>query len=72
MDFSEDSELWGLVEKEKQRQREAIVLIPSENFTSRGVMELLGSNLSMKYSEGYPDARSYVGCKHIDKIEKLA
>lgn len=55
--------------KEIQRQRESIVLIASENFTSRAVFDALGSPMSNKYSEGYPGARYYGGNQHIDAIE---
>lgn len=57
--------------KEIQRQRESIVLIASENFTSRSVFDALGSPMSNKYSEGYPGARYYGGNQHIDAIELL-
>jgi glycine hydroxymethyltransferase len=56
---------------EIQRQRESIVLIASENFTSRAVFDALGSPMSNKYSEGYPGARYYGGNQHIDAIELL-
>lgn len=56
-------------EKEIKRQRESIVLIASENFTSRAVFDALGSPMSNKYSEGYPGARYYAGNEHIDAIE---
>lgn len=54
---------------EIQRQRESIVLIASENFTSRAVFDALGSPMSNKYSEGYPGARYYGGNEFIDQIE---
>merc|ERR1712084_50379 len=60
-----------LVEDEKQRQIRSIELIASENFTSRAVMECLGSALTNKYSEGQPNARYYGGNEVIDKIENL-
>lgn len=44
-------------EHEKKRQRESLVLIASENFTSKAVFDALGSVMSNKYSEGYPGAR---------------
>ncbi|CAG8538878.1 338_t:CDS:2, partial [Scutellospora calospora] len=53
-----DPEVLDIIEQEKRRQRESIVLIPSENFTSRAVMEALGSIMQNKYSEGYPGARA--------------
>ncbi len=55
-------------EKEKRRQRDSIVLIASENFTSKAVFEALGSVMSNKYSEGYPGARYYGGNEQIDKV----
>ncbi|KAI9797882.1 MAG: Serine hydroxymethyltransferase, cytosolic [Piccolia ochrophora] len=57
--------------KEIDRQRKSIVLIASENFTSRAVFDALGSPMSNKYSEGYPGARYYGGNEHIDAIELL-
>lgn len=56
-------------EQEIQRQRESVVLIASENFTSRAVFDALGSPMCNKYSEGYPGARYYGGNQHIDAIE---
>lgn len=67
-----DPELYGAMEKELQRQRDHIELIASENFTSRAVMEAMGSHLTNKYAEGYPGARYYGGCEHVDVVEQLA
>merc|ERR1712226_387974 len=61
----------GLVKEEKARQMRSIELIASENFTSRAVMECLGSALTNKYSEGQPGGRYYGGNEVIDKIENL-
>lgn len=66
-----DPEMSSLVVKEKERQYEGIELIASENFTSRAVMEVLGSSLTNKYSEGQPGARYYGGNEVIDEIERL-
>jgi len=66
-----DPELFGLIEKEKVRQRDSLVLIASENFTSTSVFDALGSVLSNKYSEGYPRARYYGGNENIDAVEEL-
>lgn len=66
-----DPEIYDLIEKEKQRQFAGIELIASENFTSRAVMEALGSCLTNKYSEGYPGKRYYAGNEYIDQIESL-
>ncbi|WEW60505.1 Serine hydroxymethyltransferase, cytosolic [Emydomyces testavorans] len=66
-----DPEVAEIMKKEIQRQRESIVLIASENVTSRAVYDALGSPMSNKYSEGYPGARYYGGNQHIDEIEIL-
>ena len=66
-----DPELWDIMEREKARQRDSLVLIASENFTSRSVFDALGSVMSNKYSEGYPGARYYGGNENIDKAELL-
>jgi glycine hydroxymethyltransferase len=68
---SSDPELTKLIEQEKARQRNSLVLIASENFTSRAVLDALGSVLSNKYSEGYPGARYYGGNENIDQVELL-
>jgi glycine hydroxymethyltransferase len=66
-----DPAIYELIQQEKQRQYEGIELIASENFTSKAVMEALGSCLTNKYSEGYPGRRYYGGNEYIDKIESL-
>ena len=66
-----DPELCQLIEQEKKRQQCSLVLIASENFTSRAVLDALGSVLSNKYSEGYPGARYYGGNENIDQVELL-
>ncbi|KAI1456032.1 serine hydroxymethyltransferase [Annulohypoxylon moriforme] len=66
-----DPEVAEIMKKEIQRQRESIILIASENVTSRAVFDALGSPMSNKYSEGYPGARYYGGNQHIDEIELL-
>ncbi|KAL3762520.1 hypothetical protein ACHAW5_008446 [Stephanodiscus triporus] len=66
-----DPELCRLIEQEKARQRSSLVLIASENFTSRAVLDALGSVLSNKYSEGYPGSRYYGGNENIDQVELL-
>ncbi|OJJ00024.1 hypothetical protein ASPVEDRAFT_126550 [Aspergillus versicolor CBS 583.65] len=68
---SSDPEVAKIMENEIQRQRESVVLIASENFTSRAVFDALGSPMCNKYSEGYPGARYYGGNQHIDAIELL-
>ncbi|PIA14326.1 glycine hydroxymethyltransferase [Coemansia reversa NRRL 1564] len=66
-----DPEMFKIIEQEKARQRAGICLIPSENFTSRAVMEALGSVMQNKYSEGYPGQRYYGGNEFIDQSELL-
>jgi len=66
-----DPELCELIEQEKKRQQSSLVLIASENFTSKAVLDALGSVLSNKYSEGYPGARYYGGNENIDQIELM-
>lgn len=66
-----DPAMAALLAEEKARQMRCIELIASENFTSRAVMECLGSALTNKYSEGQPGARYYGGNEVIDKIENL-
>ncbi|KAK6029823.1 hypothetical protein OSTOST_04060, partial [Ostertagia ostertagi] len=45
------------MKKEKKRQRHGLELIASENFTTKAVMDTVGSCMCNKYSEGYPGAR---------------
>lgn len=66
-----DPEVFGIIEDEKRRQWKGIELIASENFTSRPVLEALGSCLTNKYSEGQPGARYYGGNENIDRMENL-
>lgn len=66
-----DPEVWELIKKEEERQFSGLELIASENFTSRAVLEALGSCLTNKYSEGLPGKRYYGGNEHIDEVEKL-
>ncbi|XP_050376034.1 serine hydroxymethyltransferase 3, chloroplastic isoform X2 [Argentina anserina] len=66
-----DPEVHAIVDKEKERQFKSLELIASENFTSRAVMETVGSCLTNKYSEGLPGKRYYGGNEHIDELEIL-
>ena len=67
-----DPEIARLIDDEERRQRDAIRLIPSENYASRAVLEATGTVLTNKYSEGYPGRRYYEGQQVIDPIESLA
>ena len=67
-----DFEVFSIIEKEIARQEHNIELIASENFTSKAVMEAMGSPLTNKYAEGYPHKRYYGGCEFVDEVEDLA
>ena len=66
------NKVFDLIEKERVRQEEEICLIASENYTSKNVMKAVGSILTNKYAEGYPNKRYYGGCKFVDEIEQYA
>ena len=67
-----DKEVFEIIKGEIERQEHNIELIASENFTSKSVMEAVGSALTNKYAEGYPHKRYYGGCDEVDKVEELA
>lgn len=67
-----DPKIYNLIKKEIQRQRDGLVLIPSENYASQQVLAAMGTPLSNKYSEGYPRKRYYGGNEFIDEIEQTA
>ncbi len=67
-----DPKIYNLVKKEIVRQKNGLVLIPSENYASPRVLSVMGTPLSNKYSEGYPYKRYYSGNKFIDEIEQTA
>ncbi|KAI4316547.1 hypothetical protein L6164_024521 [Bauhinia variegata] len=66
-----DPEVRAIIDKEKERQFKSLELIASENFTSKAVMEAVGSCLTNKYSEGLPGKRYYGGNEIIDELEIL-
>jgi glycine hydroxymethyltransferase len=70
--MQKDTQLFDLIQKELERQRNGIELIASENFTSYQVLQAMGSVPTNKYAEGYPGKRFYGGCEVIDEIETLA
>ena len=67
-----DKRIRKILNKEKNRQRDNIELIASENYVSNDILELQGSIFTNKYAEGYPGKRYYGGCKNVDVIENLA
>jgi glycine hydroxymethyltransferase len=67
-----DPEIQRLIAEEADRQEHQLEMIASENFTSRAVMEAMGSVLTNKYAEGYPGKRYYGGCEVVDEVERRA
>jgi glycine hydroxymethyltransferase len=67
-----DPEIASAVQGELERQRNNLILIASENFASRAVMQAQGCVMTNKYAEGYPGRRYYRGTKYVDVAEELA
>ena len=67
-----DPEILTLIKQEEKRQKDVLEMIASENYTSKAVMEALGSALTNKYSEGFPGKRYYQGNSVADAVEILA
>lgn len=67
-----DPEVYEAIQKEKRREHDKIVLIASENYVSKAVLEAQGSIFTNKYAEGYPGRRYYGGCEYADIVENLA
>ncbi len=67
-----DPEVFRAIQAEIVRERDTLVMIASENYASRAVMEAQASVMTNKYAEGYPDARYYGGCELVDEVERLA
>ncbi|MCY4454949.1 MAG: serine hydroxymethyltransferase, partial [Chloroflexi bacterium] len=67
-----DPAVAGAIGREEDRQRTTLEMIASENFTSRAVLEAVGSVLTNKYAEGLPGRRYYGGCDFVDEVETLA
>lgn len=70
--MSKDKIIFDLIKLEKKRQKNGLELIASENYVSKQVLEAMGSVLTNKYAEGYPEKRYYGGCEVVDQIEQLA
>lgn len=66
------NKVFDIIEKERRRQEEEICLIASENYVSKDIMNVVGSILTNKYAEGYPNKRYYGGCRYVDEIEQYA
>jgi|TARA_B110000495_G_scaffold49688_1_gene41607 glycine hydroxymethyltransferase len=67
-----DLEIYNILLKEVSREDQTLELIASENFVSYPILEMAGSVMTNKYAEGYPGARYYGGCEHVDEAENLA
>lgn len=67
-----DTLVFDIIERERQRQLKGLELIASENFVSDQVLEAMGSVMTNKYAEGYPEKRYYGGCQNVDQTEQLA
>ncbi len=67
-----DPQIAEVIRQEEERQRRKLVLIASENYASRAVMEAQGSVLTNKYAEGYPGRRYYGSCEWVDEAERIA
>lgn len=67
-----DPQIYELIKAEERRQKDVLEMIPSENYTSKAVMEALGTVLTNKYSEGYPKKRYYQGNAVVDEVEIIA
>ena len=70
--MQKDQQVFDIIQKELERQRNGIELIASENFTSLQVMQAMGNVMTNKYAEGYPGRRYYGGCEFVDQTETLA
>ncbi|MDE2843211.1 MAG: serine hydroxymethyltransferase, partial [Chloroflexota bacterium] len=68
----QDPDVFRAIEQEDARQRDCVVLIASENYASKAVLEAQTSVMNNKYAEGYPGRRYYGGCEHVDVVESLA
>jgi len=67
-----DPEMYEAIELERRRQANGVELIASENYVSAPMLAALGSVLTNKYAEGYPNKRYYGGCQYVDVAEEIA
>jgi len=69
---STDPDIYEAIKQETEREKNKLVLIASENYSSMAVLEAQGSIFTNKYAEGYPGKRYYGGCEYADVVESLA
>ena len=67
-----DPEVYRTILAEAEREKNSLVMIASENYASRAVIEAQANVMTNKYAEGYPGARYYGGCEFVDRVERLA
>jgi len=67
-----DPDIYKILEAEDKRQEDNLIMIASENYVSKAVLEASSSTLTNKYAEGYPGKRYYNGCTNADGVESLA
>jgi len=67
-----DPEIYAAIRGEERRERDNLVMIASENYASRAVIDAQASVMTNKYAEGYPGSRYYGGCEYVDVVERLA
>ena len=70
--MDQDPAVAQAIQQENDRQRDSIVLIASENYASKAVLEAQSGVMNNKYAEGYPGRRYYGGCQFVDVVERLA
>ena len=70
--MQKDTQVFDLINKELERQRNGIELIASENFVSLQTLQAMGNVMTNKYAEGYPGRRYYGGCEIVDETEQIA
>ena len=68
----QDPDVYEAIQNEIKREQDQIVLIASENYSTKAVMDAQGSVFTNKYAEGYPNRRYYGGCEYADTVEQLA
>ncbi len=67
-----DPEVFEAIQNEIKRENNHILLIASENYASKAVLDAQGCVMTNKYAEGYPHKRYYGGCEYVDVVEDLA
>lgn len=67
-----DSKVYEIIQQENKRQEDNLILIASENYTSKAVLEASSCTMTNKYAEGYPGKRYYQGCEQVDAVESVA